>query len=367
MMDKIRKATITDVARLAGVSTATAGRVLGGYGYSSEGMKDRVLKAAESLGYRPNQLARSLITGQTRTIGFVAGDIQSPFYAKILRGVSDAVEKEGFGLLITNSDETIEEEMRSIQLLAEKQVDGLIVSPCDIEGADHLRKLAESMPLVLIDREVNGLAVDTVGTDNVSAAKSCIAQLIEDGHRRIGVVGEFHVGPWRDLESFVRMARRDPSPNISLMYPSWQRFLGYLYAHDEAGVPVDLSLIARVNSYSIEDTKRAVLNILPRENGPTVLFTTDGLMTQGTMSAIASLGLHIPSDISLIAFDDLDWMSFVPPGIDAIAQPRRKMGETAARMLMERINGLESGPRRVSLTSREIRRGSVRRRQTETP
>lgn len=358
-MIKPRMATIADVARRAGVSTATAGRVLGDYGYSSGEKRDLVLQAAKDLGYRPNQLARSLITGRTRTIGFVAGDIQSPFYAKILRGVSDVLEREGFGLLITNSDETIQQEIRSIRLLTEKQVDGLIVSPCDIEGADHLRNLAETMPLVLIDRMVDGLHVDSVGVDSVGAAQFCVARLIALGHRRIGMVGEFHTGPWTSLDTFIQMARSTAYPNLSLMYPSWQRFLGYLRAHDEARIPIDNALIARVNSYSTDDTAQAVHRLLSTDNRPTVLFTSDGQMTQGTMAALITARLRIPEDISLVAFDDLDWMAFLPPGIDAVAQPRRKMGETAARMLLERIEGLDVPARCERLSPRHIQRGSV--------
>jgi LacI family transcriptional regulator len=358
-MNENRKATIADVAREAGVSTATAGRVLGGYGYSSGEKRDLVLKAAEMLGYQPNQLARSLITGQTRTIGFVAGDIQSPFFAKILRGVSDVLDTQGFGLLITNSDEAVDGEVHSIRLLMEKQIDGLIISPCDTEGAKHLKKLAQTTPMVLIDRQVAGLDVDSVGVDTAGAAELCVRNLIDTGHERIGMVAELHSGPWKDVGSFVHMVRARGG-EAGPMYPSWQRFMGYIRAHDAAGLPLDLSLIARVNSYSIEDTKIAAKQLLRQPNGPTVLFTTDGLMTEGTMAAIFETGLQMPEDISLIAFDDLDWMSFVRPGIDSIAQPRRKMGETAARMLIERIAGNDGPPRREMLPVRHNERGSVR-------
>ncbi|WP_242500357.1 LacI family DNA-binding transcriptional regulator [Tropicimonas sp. IMCC6043] len=353
-----RQATIADVARRAGVSTATAGRVLGGYGYSSGEKRDLVLKAAEDLGYRPNQLARSLITGRTRTIGFVAGDIQSPFFAKILRGVSDVLEPKGFGLLITNSDETVEGEMESIRLLSEKQVDGVILSPCDVEEAAHLRKLVQTTPMVLIDRQVADLDVDSVGVDSVAAAEACVRRLIAEGHRRIGMVAELQFGPWTDIESFVRMVRTNPD-GIGAIYPSWQRFMGYVRAHDACDLPLDLSLIARVNSYSTEDTKATVLRLLGHPDGPSVLFTADGLMTEGTMMAIFERGLRIPDDISLVAFDDLDWMSFIGPGIDSIGQPRRKMGEAAARMLIERIGGFDGPPRREKLPVRDNRRGSV--------
>lgn len=353
-----RKATIADVARRAGVSTATAGRVLGGYGYSSREKRELVLKAADALGYQPNQLARSLITGRTRTIGFIAGDIQSPFYAKILRGVSDALKPEGLGLLITNSDETIEGELESIRLLQEKQVDGMILSPCDTYRAEHLRKVAASIPMVLVDREAEGLEVDSVGINSAAAAEKYVSSLIEAGHRRIGIVAELHSGPWQDVGDFINQVRRDPV-SLTPIYPSWQRFMGYVLAHDKAGLPLDLSLIARANSYVFEDAFREALGLLRQSQPPSAVFTVDGLMTEGTMAAVNEIGLDIPGDISFLAFDDLDWMNFIGSGINAIAQPRRGLGETAARMLIERIEGLEGPPRRRKLDVRYIERGSV--------
>lgn len=104
------------MARLAGVSTATAGRVPGGYGYASGTTREQVMRAAEALGYRPNALARSLITGKTRTVAVVAGDIQNAFYALILRGISNVLEQHGFGLLIANSGENLAQEVRAVEL-----------------------------------------------------------------------------------------------------------------------------------------------------------------------------------------------------------------------------------------------------------
>ncbi|MFV1876192.1 LacI family DNA-binding transcriptional regulator [Nioella sp.] len=129
---KAAKVTIVEVAAKAGVSVATASRVLGNYGYAGAKTRERVEAVASELGYRPNKLARGLITGQTRTIGVIAGDISSPFYAAVLRGISDGVEARGMSMLITNSDETVAREIAATKLLRENQVDGLIVSPCDV-------------------------------------------------------------------------------------------------------------------------------------------------------------------------------------------------------------------------------------------
>lgn len=354
------KATIADVARLAGVSTATAGRVLGGYGYTSGSKKDQVMKAAEKLGYRPNALARSLITGKTRTIGVVAGDIQNPFYASVLRGISNIADKEGFGLLITNSDESLEQETKAVDLLVEKQVDGLIVSPCDTRIASHLRALYDSgMPLVLIDRAVEGLEVDRVGTANVAAARDAVQRLIHAGHRRIGLIAELVEQEHGGAAQFIARALAGDPVESRALYPSWQRLLGYLQAHQLARLPVDEALVQRVGAYSAAGAKDMTLNLLRQDDRPTALFTSDGTMSEGAMAAIAELGLKIPADLSLIGFDDLDWMAFLPPGITTVSQPRIAMGETAARMLMEQIEGAAIPPRTVLMPANIVVRGSV--------
>lgn len=354
------KATISDVARAAGVSTATAGRVLGGYGYTSEAKKEQVLKAAQSLGYRPNALARSLITGKTRTLGVVAGDIQNPFYASVLRGISNVAEANGFGLLITNSDEMQSKEIQSVDLLTQKQVDGLIVTPSDTRKARHLHGLCTAgVPLVLIDRAVAGLMIDRVATDNITAAEQAVRRLISAGHRRIAIVGELVDEHSGGLDSFLaRAAAGDPVESETL-YPSWQRLLGYIRAHRIERVPLDPRLVLRAGSYSSHAAQAVVQALLEAPQPPTALFTTDGTMSDGAMRAITALALKVPTELSLICFDDLDWMAFLHPGITTVAQPRLAMGEAAARMLLERIRGESYPPRTVLMPADLVERGSV--------
>lgn len=359
-MAKRSKATIADVARLAGVSTATAGRVLGSYGYTREKTRQRVMQAASKLGYRTNALARSLITGQTRTIGVVAGDIQNPFYASILRGIANVVESREFGLLIVNSDENLAKEISAVNLLMEKQVDGLIVSPCDTKDARHLRDLqAAGLPLVLLDRSVAGLEVDRVAIDNIAAAERAVSALIRAGHRRIGLIGEMQEEQEGGLDAFLRRGLAGNVLSTDTLYPSWQRLLGYLRAHRQAQLDIDASLICRVRAYSAGAAQSVAQALLNRPDRPTALFATDGTMSEGMMAAVSESGLAVPADVSLVCFDDLEWMSFLSPGISTMAQPRGAMGETAAAMLLERIEGAEGPGRAVTMRADFIERGSV--------
>jgi LacI family transcriptional regulator len=353
------KVTITEVAKLAGVSTATAGRVLGAYGYSSEENKEKVRAAAEALGYRPNLLARSLITGKTKTIGVVAGDIQSPFYAGILRGIADVARARGFGVLLTNSDEELEREVEAVQLLLEKQVDGLIIAPCDTGGSPHLHAaVATGCPIVQIDRVVAGLKSDSVTADNRAASRESVAQLLAAGHRRIGMVAELERWMSGDVEAFIDRVL-DGTLDPATLFPSWQRLFGYIEAHMAAGVGLDRDLIGRVGAYSGAAARTRTLDLLSRLDRPTALFTADGLMSAVAMDAISTLNLNIPQDLSLICFDDLDWMRFTKPGITAVAQSLPEMGEAAAKLMLARLEGAEMPAQHLTLHPALVMRGSV--------
>jgi LacI family transcriptional regulator len=157
-------------------------------------------------------------------------------------------------------------------------------------------------------------------------------------HRRIGLISELEQFTAGDLKSFIDLeaqGRVDPGA----LYPSWQRLVSYLQAHWEAGITVDLDLVRRVGAYSAEAAKEETLDLLQGSGRATALFTTDGLMSAGAMNAISELALELPQDLSLICFDDLEWMHFLRPGITAIAQPLNEMGRTAARLILSPING----------------------------
>jgi LacI family transcriptional regulator len=356
---RTERATIANVAKAAGVSTATAGRVLGGYGYSSEEIRTRVQEAARVLAYRPNRLARGLITGQTQTIGVVAADIGSPYYASAMRGIADVARTAGFGAIITNSDESLKLEQEAVELLLEKQVDGIIVSPADPENNKHLdAALAAGCPVVQLDRVAYPLQADSVTVDNRGAAKDCVGLLLRTGHTRIAIVAELETSPFGSLSQFMDTAQKvrlDPQT----LYPSWQRLLGYLEAHWEAGVPVRQELIGRAGSYAAESARSCVQQLMGAVSPPSAIFAADGVMATGTVQALNALQMRIPHDISLVCFDDLDWMAFYGPGITTVAQPVRQLGAMAAAFLLERIGGESPPVRHTVVGAQLIERGSV--------
>lgn len=354
-----RKPTITNVARLAGVSTATAGRVLGGYGYSSQDVRDRVFASAEQLGYTPNQLARSLITGTTRTIGVVVGDIQSPFYASVLRGIYNVARLEGFGILLTGSDEILKQEIESVELLLSKQVDGLIVAPMDLRDAQHLRKVLDSgKPIVQIDRVIEGFNADYVVVDNFNASYEATLSLIEAGHRSIGVVAELEHSNGKGIEEFIAAARLG-TVDPQYLFPSWQRVYGYLRAMLQSGFEINPEHICRVGEYSATAGQSRVKEMMTQSIRPTAVFSTGGLLSGSVMRAFEELNLAIPDDVSLICFDDLDWFSFHKPQISAIKQPTIEIGEAAARLIFNRLKDVAKPQQRIVVNTSYMRRFSI--------
>jgi LacI family transcriptional regulator len=351
--------TITQVAAEAGVSTATAGRALGGYGYASDDVAARVHAAARKLGYKPNMVARSLVTGRSQTIGVVAADIDNAFYARVLRGIGDVARSRGFGVILTNSDENLEREKEAVQLLLEKRVDGLIITPCDVQGSEHLRSLIDGgCPIVQIDRAAYDLAADSVTVDNRGSAREAVTHLLKAGHRRIGIIAELEQIENGSLEDFVAQAAFSPV-TAQTLYPSWQRLLGYLDAHRDAGIPVQTQLICRAGAYSSDAARHEALGLLESSHRPTAVFAADGTMSHGLMQAIADLNIKVPDQLSVVCFDDLDWMTFMQPAITSVHQPVHRIGSMAAELLLARIAGETSVAKHNVLEARLNIRDSV--------
>ena len=354
-----RRVTITDVARQAAVSPATAGRALGDYGYVREEIRIRVQEAAKLLGYRPSGLARSMATGRTNTIGVVGADIGNPFFASAMRGIGDVARAKGFGTILTNSDEDVVIEREAVKLLLEKQVDGIIVSPADVGDSQHLHEAIESgTPVILFDRAIGELGADAVLTDSVTAAKNAISHLLKLGHRRIAIVAELRAS--MDSSWPVWLYQRDALDHEKLN-PSGSRLLGYIQAHEAANVPIDPSLVRATGAYTRLSAREQTTALLALPDAPTAIFTADNVMTVGALDAVQQSGLRVPQDISFVAYDDMDWMTFITPAISAIAQPVYEMGQAAAQMLLDRMEKPNAPIKRKVLKTKFVRRQSCAR------
>jgi LacI family transcriptional regulator len=355
-VNKKQRPTIIDVARLAGVSPATAGRVLGGYGSSRTETVERVRRAAQQLGYSSNNLARSMITGNRGMIGVIGADIENPFFARAMRGISDAARERGVQTILTNSDEQVSREKEALTVLQQERVDGVIVSPADLADVKHLAQaVAGGMPVVLLDRSSDAIEADSVVTDNVEAGKRAVGELLRKGYRRVGIVVELteeHYAQWFG-EGADDVDRFEPGA----LTPSAQRFRGYLIAHREAGVDIVPELIGRVPAASPDLAGELTGGLLRAQ--PDALFATDGLMAMGAYGALGEVGLRAGENVGFIAFDDLPWTRLVDPQVSTVVQPVYDMGVRAAKLLFDRIEGAALPPRQVVVPSSYVERGST--------
>lgn len=330
--------TITDVAREARVSASTVSHVINETRYVSDEVKQRVHAAMEALNYQPNVIARSLRTRETLTVGVVVSDVTNPFFTSIVRAIEDEVLKQGYSIILCDTDEKPEREQAYLRLLMGRRVDGLIVAPSS-GNADLLRSAIESgLPVVLLDRSIPGLTADVVLSDNESGAFDAVSYLIGMGHRRIGIIaGRLEVSTGAD------------------------RMAGYVRAIRTHGIPVDESLI-EVAKFKRDIAYDKTMKMLNRAEPPTALFVCNNVMTAGTMAALKAAGKKVPEDISVIGFDDSEWAALMDPPLTVVAQPIVELGTRAAQTLMRRISrGRVKTPRAVVLKPELILRDSCAR------
>lgn len=329
--------TIRDVAQQADVSQATAARALGGYGYVGDDARQRVHAAARALGYLPNNAARTLASGTSNIIGLVAGDIENSFFATAARGLADVVEEFGYTLIVANSDENVGRERRAVDSLRANRVDGLVVAPASSNDGAHLAEAASAgTPIVLLDRTVRGLAVDSAVSDGLAGSMAAVRHLLAKGHRRIGIVLD---------------AAETPLTSMTM------RLRGWADALREAGVDPDDSLVVYASS-PMQDGYKATFELLGRPHPPTAVFSASNFMTIGALRAFRELDIVLGRDLSLVAFDDFELLNLYEPPVTAVAQPVRQLGREAGKLLLARMQGDSGKPKRLRLPTELVVRDS---------
>lgn len=324
-----------EVAERAGVSVTTVSHIINDTRPVRDELRRRVTVAMSELGYQPNALARSLRRKQTRTLGLIVPDSANPFFAEVARGIEDTSFEHGYTVILCNSDGNLAEELLYINVLVEKQVDGILFVAAGA-SAEHIRALlTRGMPLVVVDREVPGVVIDRVFTDNTRGGRLAAQHLLELGHRRIGCI----TGP----------------PGVSL---SADRINGFWQILAENDIPIDEKLIVK-GDFQYEGGYQAARFLLALEYPPTAIFACNDLMAIGATSAALEWGWQVPADLSVIGFDDVRLASFTNPSLTTIAQPKHDMGVLAATMLLDRIHQPHLPPRRRLLETKLIVRQST--------
>ena len=302
--------TIRDVAARAGVATATVSNVLTGRRPVADGLRRVVLAAVQELGYERNHLAASLRLQRTRSVGIVVPDLTNPFFAELVRQIEEVAAGSGFQILLVDSNEEPTREAARIRALLARRIDGLVMAPTTDSvtclGADRRHP-----PTILIDRGLDLAGFDSVGADNVEACYHGCRHLLDLGHRDIALLITI-----RDLRNI-----RD-------------RIEGYRRAIAERGC-ADRERIV-IGGVTIEGCRAAIESQLRGPGRPTAIFAAAYVATLGAIQAIRAVDLAFPEEVSLLGFDDFDWMKVLRPSVSTMRQPVAEMASHAWTLLMSR-------------------------------
>src|SRR4051812_26394315 len=313
---------MAEVARLAGVSVTTVSHVINGTRPASERTRRSVLAAIERTGYRPNTIARALARGGTQSLGLAISGLSNPYFMDVVAAVEQAAGRAGHTLLLGDTREDPEHELRIVRTLAERQVDGLLLAP-SVGAVEHTLPYLEStgIPVVLLDRFLP-VELDEVGCENEQPTARLVEHLVDRGHTRIAMA----IG----------------IPGLST---TEERVRGYHLALEQAGLPFDESLLAEGGSHR-DQAREAMHALLALDRPPTAVVSGNNFMTIGLLRAITERGLTVPRDIALVAFDDFEWADLFHPRLSVIRQPTAQLGSRAVELLLSR---LEDGSRPVRM------------------
>jgi LacI family transcriptional regulator len=327
--------TIRDVAARAGVSSTTVSHVINNTRPVSAELRTRVEAAMAELGFQPNALARSLRRKQTRTLGMIVPDSANPFFAEVGRGIEDTSFAAGYSIILCNSDGARARELLYLDLLVQKQVDGVLLVPTGDHAELAARLRTRNIPVVVIDRDVSDTPIDRAHIDNVAGGYIATRHLLNLGHRRIGYIGGL--------------------PHLS---PVPDRSAGYLRALQEACLPADDRLIVAGNFRDVGGYSGAqALFALP--DPPTAIFAGNDLMAIGALAAARDAGIAVPADLSLVGFDDIHLAGYINPPLTTVAQPKYELGVVAAELLLARLAEPDLPPQRRLLQAHLVVRRST--------
>lgn len=323
---------IRDVARLAGVSPMTVSRTLNEPSLVTPETRARVMNAIRELGYIPNAVARSLTQGRTNIIALVVSDIQNPFFTTVSRGAEDVARRHGYTLMVGNTDERPEKENEYLKALVSRRVDGVILSTT---GADHVRLLrGRKIPVVLVDRIIPGMDVDSVVLDAYDGGRQIAAHLADQGYRSAVFIGGM--------------------PGNSTVEA---RLVGCRDGLREAGI----DLMVRLGRLDQATGEELVAALCEEESIPEVIIAANNLVAVGAMVELRRRGLRVPQDVGLACFGEIELASLLDPFLTVIREPAYDVGKRAMELLHERIRGSDARPRHEVLPVELIARRSTRR------
>jgi LacI family transcriptional regulator len=314
--DSMSKVTLKRIAETLGISITTVSRVLSGKARQyriSRKTESSIRKLAQELKFVPSQLARGLRLNRTTTIGLVIPDISNPYFAGIANKVTVEAHRNGYGVILSDSQGNIEMEIESIEMLRSRNVEGLLLCPVGQSG-EHLEDYeSDNYPLILVDRYFAGMSLPYVASDNLGGARDATNHLIDNGHKRIAC-----------LQGLCNTSTND------------DRVKGYCAALSAHDIQFDPALVAG-DSFSDQSGYVETKLLLKNHGKCTAILALSNLIALGALRAISEENRKVPDNISIISFDDQPYMAHLSPPMTTVAQENAEMGQIAVKMLFDRI------------------------------
>ena len=331
------KPTIDKVASLAKVSKTTISRYLNGrFEFMSDETRKRIRAVIEELDYRPNNLARGLKSNRSGLIGVLVADIGSPFSSILVKGVGDTCKDRGYQTIIANTDNDPQKEREYIRSLIDNRVEGLIVNITGQNDNFLLELKDEGIPIVVADRPMETLSLDTVTSNNAEMTYRTIRHLYEQGFERVAFITQ----------------------QISQVRTRYVRHQTFLKACRELYGVDGEKWVYFIDPSDVGSLSQELQAFLKMEDGPAAAFAVNGVTLLSLVKAIRELDLVMPDDLGVAGYDDWGWASLIPPGITTISQPSYNVGVQSALRLIQRMKDNRSKPKLIELPSELIVRGS---------
>ncbi|QEK10987.1 LacI family transcriptional regulator [Crassaminicella thermophila] len=331
------KVTIKDIARIAGVSTATVSKVMNRKDeHISQATREKILKIMQEYNYIPNTAARSLVTKKTKTIGLVIPDIRNPFFPELARGAEDKAHEEGYNIMFCNTDDDAEKEEKYVSMLIEKMVDGIIFTASSkrSSGFNYLKN--NRVPIILVDRDIDLKGVKgKITVDNCKGAYDGVKHLLQCGYKKV----IFLSGP---LTS----------------HPSIERLKGYKKALEEFHVPYQEEYIFE-GTYQRGWGYEVIKRLLEKEIDFDALFCGNDLIAIEAIKALKQAGIKVPQEVGIVGFDDIYIAPLINPELTTIRQPSYEMGYKAVDMLIKLLEKKGKSQEKVILNTELIIRKST--------
>lgn len=334
--------TISDIAKKAGVSSATVSRVLNDSGYVKQSTREKIEAAIKEMNFTPSAIARSLSKNETNTIGVIVPDITNSYFGEVIKGISEVAEANNLNIILFNTDNYLEKEVRALNVLKEQRIKGIIMTPGF--GEENNKEYIETInnlniPIVLVSADLKFKELSGIFVDNVLGGFNATNLLISEGHTKIGIM-----------------------TGILSSEPAAERVVGYKKALKEANIEINDKYILD-GQFSMEKAYELTKKLLDSKDNPTALITSSNRMTMGAIKALKENNKNIPEDLAIVAFDKVDLLDVLGIRITYIDECPMELGRNSMNLLCDIFNDSDKNfKRRVIIVPKLIIKGSEKKR-----